>query len=321
MPNNVNSDIWLVGAGAMAIEYAKVFEKLEMPYSAIGRSEEGVQRFKAATGNNAYAGGIDTFLNQRPEVAAKAIVAVPVEFLKSTVMSLIEYGVGSILVEKPAALTIDELKEMEAKAVAANCHVYVAYNRRFFSSVQTLKTRLQAETLLSCNFEFTEWAHVIEKLDKPKEVLNHWLWANSSHVIDLAFFIAGMPDKQKSSHFIHGNLAWHPSGAIFSGAGITKNQVIYQYNANWLSAGRWRLDFSTSEGRYLLEPMETLQFQKKGTIKPEPVEIDNAVEEGLKPGLLKMVESFCNECEDLPTLEEQISLCEECDQMAGYTVH
>lgn len=41
--------------------------------------------------------------------------------------------------------------------------------------------------ITSFNFEFTEWAHVIEKLDYPREVFENWFFVNSTHVVDLAF--------------------------------------------------------------------------------------------------------------------------------------
>ena len=68
----------------------------------------------------------------------------------------------------------------------------------------------------SFNFEFTEWGHVIEKMDKPKGDLENWMYANSSHVIDLAFYLGGNP--VQINCFTSGELSWHKPAA-FAGAG------------------------------------------------------------------------------------------------------
>ena len=70
---------------------------------------------------------------------------------------------------KPVTNTIiDRTIPIETKA-----KVYIAYNRRFFSSVMEESKIIKADGgITSLHFEFTEWADRIKELSKPKEVLN-----------------------------------------------------------------------------------------------------------------------------------------------------
>ena len=95
--------------------------------------------------------------------------------------------------------------------------------------------------------------------------------ANSTHVVDLAFFLGGAPEKISS--YVGGKLDWHPNGSIFSGAGITKNNTLFSYNANWEAPGRWGVEVITNKSRLILRPLEKLQIQKIGNLDPEFVQI------------------------------------------------
>ena len=85
-------------------------------------------------------------------------------------------------------------------------------------------------------------------MDARRFYLEEWFLQNSSHVIDLAFFIGGHPTDLKS--FVSAGASWHPSGTVFSGAGVTSSNALFSYNANWDSAGRWWVEFLTKENRY-----------------------------------------------------------------------
>ena len=105
----------------------------------------------------------------------------------------------------------------------------------------------------SFNFEFTEWSHQIEKLDKPKGELEGGM-ANSTHVVDLAFFLGGVPIEMNS--YVKVALPWYSKAAAFAGAGISDKEVPFSYKANWMSAGRWSVEILTNENKYIFEPKE-----------------------------------------------------------------
>ena len=53
--------------------------------------------------------------------------------------------------------------------------------------------------LKACSFEFTEFTKKIELSDYKSIVKDKWLLANSSHVIDTAFYISDFLQKYKPS--------------------------------------------------------------------------------------------------------------------------
>lgn len=311
--------IWLIGSGQMAVDYSFVLEAQMYEYIVIGRGDSSAGKFTEKTGKDVVTGGLKTFLKERPEVPAAAIVSVGVEQLYDTTLELLRYGVKRILVEKPGALLEEEFDMLCAETSKNHCELYVAYNRRFLASVLAAKEQIEQDGgITSFNFELTEWSHIIGKLDKADVVLNNWFTANSSHVADLAFYLGGKPKELAS--FTSGGLAWHPASAIFSGAGVSETDALFSYSANWESAGRWSIEMLTSEARYIFRPMEILQVQKRGEINISKIAVDTELDDRFKPGLYKQVEAFLtNQNELLCTISEQKIQHKWFEKMAGYS--
>ena len=264
------TDIWIVGAGGIAIEYTKVLQALKKEFITIGRGHDKAVAYYEATGVKAIEGGLDSYIETNPEIPEYAIVAVNVEYLSSTTISLMKCGIKNIFCEKPGFNEPSELDEVVKVAKNTGAKVYYAYNRRFFASV------LKAE-------------EIITNTEHPAAVKKNWMTANSSHVIDLAFFEGGEPKQMNS--FSSGELSWHkPSN--FAGAGITEKGVLFNYQANWDAPGRWAVELLTSQHRIYLKPMEQLQLQDKGSVKVYPVEIDDHLDKEFKPGFYLETKAF-----------------------------
>ncbi|MFD0950032.1 Gfo/Idh/MocA family oxidoreductase [Paraperlucidibaca wandonensis] len=310
--------IWLIGSGSMSIEYSKVLDGLNKQYTVVGRGQASADTFFEATGKPVVTGGLEAFIKSSASVPEAAIISVGVYQLYDTALQLIEFGVKNILIEKPAAVSYQQVEDLCARCVAYNSNIYVAYNRRFFSSVLEAKKRIAEEGgPTSFNFELTEWAHLIEKIDKPLDVLRKWFLANSTHVADLAFFLGGKP--KMLTCFTSGSLEWHPDASIFAGAGVSQSGALFNYAANWESAGRWSVEVLTKDHRYIFRPMEQLQVQKRGQIAVNLVEVDDSLDKEYKPGLYKQVKAFLmQDCEHLCSLAEQKKQFKSFEKMAGY---
>lgn len=284
------TNIWIVGAGGIAIEYTKVLQALKKEFITIGRGHDKAVAYYEATGVKAIEGGLDSYIETNPEIPEYAIVAVNVEYLSSTTISLMKCGIKNIFCEKPGFNEPSELDEVVKVAKNTGAKVYYAYNRRFFASVLKAEEIIKEDGgLTSMNFEFTEWGHVIANTEHPAAVKKNWMTANSSHVIDLAFFEGGEPKQMNS--FSSGELSWHkPSN--FAGAGITEKGVLFNYQANWDAPGRWAVELLTSQHRIYLKPMEQLQLQDKGSVKVYPVEIDDHLDKEFKPGFYLETKAF-----------------------------
>jgi predicted dehydrogenase len=311
---------WLIGAGIMAKDYAKVLNHLNIDYRVIGRGEESARNFTNEIGKYAHSGGLDNFLKANNYVATEAIIAVNVEQLKETAIRLINVGVKKILLEKPGGINLEELVEIKKNADQNLAKVYIAYNRRFYQSIKLAKeVILKDGGISSVHFEFTEWIHTIDQNIYDSSVLNKFLVANSSHVIDTVFHLAGRP--KKINCIIKGNAVnWHPSGSIFCGSGLTVNDIPFTYHSNWGAPGRWAIEVLTSKHRIYFKPMERLAIQEMGSIKVTELEENYDLDINFKPGLYLQTKAFLEEkdTEFLCSIEEHYANFKYYEKMAGY---
>lgn len=314
MSDNLNK-VTLVGLGAMAVEYAHVLKHLNCEITAIGRSESSCKNFTEKTAIKSFAGGVT---QNKALVSDKAIVAAHVESLAEITLQLLEAGAKYILVEKPGALEAAQLLKIKQLADQKKAHVYIAYNRRFLSSTQELLKRIQAEGGLQTGyFEFTEWSHVIDKLpDSPAKQTT--FLSNSTHVLDLAFFLMGKPKSYANYSAGTKMFNWNEGPSRFVGSGVTEKNVLFSYHANWTSAGRWGVEVLTKDSRYILRPLEKLFRQPVGSVQVEEIPL-NVPEElaSFKPGFYEQTKAFLNLSKD-PTKTALVSLDEQIEMFQHY---
>jgi predicted dehydrogenase len=306
MSNNLsNKEVWVVGAGPMAIDHVRVLQHLKITPTVIGRGEASAKKFEDQTGISVERGGLRKFLNKRkPSKKTFIVIAVGSEALMPSLLEFTKLDFARILVEKPAAISIEELLENEESLRRIQDKVFVAYNRRFYDSVKKARQLITDDGgLTSMHFEFTEWSHRIEPLIKAKGVKENWFFANSTHVIDLAFYLAGMPRKLVAFHE-KGNLDWHKN-SFYSGAGITENDVVFSYEANWESAGSWSIILKTAKRKLILNPLETLKTVARGSLIIENSDLEHA-EKNLKEGLFEMHLDFLQKKNVLSNLNEHV---------------
>lgn len=312
------SEIWLIGSGEMAQEYLKVIVALKKEAVVIGRGVESARKFESETGKKVITGGLKNFLSTSSAACTHAIISTGIDSLSENAMLLIDRGVKYILVEKPAGISQNEIQQIAEFANKKNVKVCVAYNRRFYSSaIKALEIINEDGGVKSFNFEFTEWAHVIENTSYSSSVKEKMFLANSTHVVDLAFYLGGRPTQISS--FTAGSLSWHPTSSVFAGAGLSEKGALFSYQANWESAGRWSLEILTNNNRLILKPLEKLQIQKKGSIAINAIELDDTLDLEFKPGLYLQVKSFMeNDSSRLCGIEYQLKMMKIYYQIASY---
>ena len=316
------ASIWLIGSGSMALSYANTLKALGLSFSVVGRSTHSARKFKSLTGLDVVEGGLDLALTQY-EAPHTAIVAVSIEELLKNTRLLLQHNVKNILVEKPAALSAEEVFKLDQETKSMRSNVFVAYNRRFLSSVIELRKHITNDGgVSSCRFEFTEWIHRINLSDVNSAVKKKWIITNSCHVIDTVFNLIGHPIRDSLATFQYGDLEWHPSGSIFCGSGITEENIPFTYHSDWNSAGRWSIDLMTAQGKYVLSPLESLFFIKKGTVNAQEITPDDENDKEYKPGLFSMVKGFLDgHYDNLCTLSEQLLNIEAMNLIAGYSLN
>lgn len=297
---------WLIGSGSMAINYSIALQAVSAKYDVFGRGISSADVFTKSTGVHVDLSEINLSLLDKYELPRFAVVAVDIVNLFKVATSLIEIGVKNILLEKPGSTSLKELLELNDLALKANVNVFIAYNRRYYEQVEQLNEILMRDGgLINFHFEFTE--HIEKVLSRPRDtaVLNEWLIANSSHVIDLAFFIGGQPQLMDS--YVKGCLEWFNYGDTFVGAGVTKKGILFTYNSNWRGPGNWSLEFVTVKSRLKLSPMERLFYREHDSNSFNEVLINHNSDQSIKPGLVKMLEDFFFiKSSNLKTIGDQI---------------
>jgi predicted dehydrogenase len=305
----------------MAKEYLNVLYGKHDNIIVVGRSISKIESLKLEFPDAKYfSGGLDNYIKSGNKVSDVCFNCVSIENLFQTSIDLIKAGAKKILLEKPGALFQSDLVEMNDFALKFNTKLLIGYNRRFFASTTKLLELIIADGgITSINFEFTEWIHTINEKDYSLESLNKWILSNSSHVIDLVFYLIGMPNQIFCIQKGASNISWHPSGSIFLGCGVSENGIPFSYHSNWESSGRWNVEVSTVRGKYQLMPMEKIQFQERGRIGFHEIPINSENEILYKPGLFNQINSFLNnEDEFLVTLNRQLELMKIVNKIGGY---
>lgn len=303
----MEKQVFLVGTGQMAIDYLAVLDNLSYNITVIGRGVESAEKFKSITGVKPFVGGLNEYISKNGLTEnAYVIIATGTEALMSSLLVALQAGAYKVLIEKPAAISIEELLESEELLKPYSEKVFVAYNRRFYASVKEAQRMIDEDGgLKTIHFEFTEWAHKIEPLTKASGVKENWFFANSTHIVDLAFYLAGKPIDW-NTYSKAGSLKWH-SKVNFTGAGITDKGVLFSYLSNWESAGRWAVELLTEKRRIYLKPMEKISIQQKGSVALVEHAFDDSMDTQFKPGLMLQVAAFLtNRDDNLLNIKEHI---------------
>lgn len=286
-----NKEVLLIGAGPMAINHTLVLQGMNLKFIVVGRGEQSAQSFQEKTRFNVITGGIDKWLSENTVYPKYAIVAATGTQLGNVTRALIKHGIKNILLEKPGGLDNSDIKSVAENAEKFNSNVLLGYNRRFYASVLKAKEIIEEDgDVNSYYFEFTEWPHTIVPLKKDPEVKKRWVLHNSTHVIDLAFYLGGEPEEIHS--YSRGGFDWHPNGTIFTGAGISKSGALFSYHSNWDAPGRWGVEILTQKHRLIFRPLEKLKIQKLKSVAIEEIKIDDQLDIKFKPGLYRQLKAF-----------------------------
>lgn len=293
--------VTIFGLGPIGLEYTKIFMSMGFSVVPVGRSLAGCEAFEKET--SIKASTWDRFDFENIGLNNTAVVAVGEAQLGNVTEKLILAGYKDILVEKPGGSSYEDIERLAALATEKKCNVRVAYNRRFYASVLKGLEVIKADGgVRSFHFDFSEWSHKIEPLSKEAGVKERWFIHNSSHVVDLAFFMGGWPAELSS---LSGQpMTWHSAG-LFVGMGRSESGALFSYNADWVGPGRWGVEIVTAKHRLIYKPLEKLQIQELGTVAINLVETDDTLDTQFKPGFYKQVEAFLLGSSSLPTLQEQ----------------
>lgn len=305
MTTQKDCTVAIVGAGYMAREHIRAFQDIaNVKISGIiSRTKERAVALAAEFNIPHVCDSVDELYKKTN--ANLVVVTVPELSANSVIRACLEHP-WMLLVEKPAGYNLADAEDIEAAARAKNARVYVALNRRFYSSTQKVLADLKTSS-------GARFIHVQDQEDQkralqagqPKTVVDNWMYANSVHVID--YFTLFGRGKITSVEQV---VPWNPSAPWVVVAKVQFDSGdVGIYEGIWDGPGPWFACINTPEKRWEMRPLEQSAQQLAGQRKLEPVE-SHEWDQQFKPGLRLMAEKAVAAAQgvetELPTLQDSL---------------
>ena len=312
-----NKKTLIIGGGEIAKQYALALLKYDISdITIISNTGKNISAFCDENNITLLKGGFEKHL---PNVTKMDLVVVttPIPLLINATKLALDNGQDNILIEKPGSLYSDELSSLSKNY--PDQRIRIAYNRLVYPNFHKLKKLTNSEGgITSCRFTFTEWLDRIDFEKDEPEVYQRWGISNSLHVISMVFDLIGLPKEITSKQ--SGKTSWHDSGSIFTGNGISENNIPFSYHADWGSGGRWGIEIFTKVNSYFLIPLEELAVCPKYTGKIESVEFQTAFPD-IKLGIPEEIAIMLDNPPhiDLTTLEQASELNKITEKIMGYS--
>jgi predicted dehydrogenase len=243
--------IGFIGCGLIAHFHADVFKELGVNIFAVSARDNSSNLIpfaeKFGIGNR--------YTNWETMVEKESLdvlwVMASWDQMDSLLIPLIKTGIPLFL-EKPIALSSKRIHDAIDIHLQKNQYIQVGYNRRFYPIVETIKSFISTGELRSVLVEIPESIN----LNHKKLVSKLWL-VNSSHMIDLLYYIVGpMTIKYKKHKSPLGST--YTSG--FNAMLETENGVPVHLIAEWNSSNNYGITFFVDNKRIVLKPLETASF-------------------------------------------------------------
>lgn len=293
----------VIGAGYMAAEHLRAFAACP-EVQLVGIHSRSAARAEALA--EAYP-GLAVFLSiealHAHTAADLVVIAVP-ELACQQVCEQAFQHPWTLLIEKPVGHTLLEARQIEQLAVATGARAYVALNRRFYGSTLQLQQALQGidQPRLVTILDQEDAAGALAA-GQPPEVVRHWMYANSIHLID--YFSQLCRGDHCGTQVL---TPWNPAapGPVIAQLQFSSGDIGL-YQAVWNAPGPWSVAVCTPPLRAELRPIEQLSLQRAGSRQAEPQPPD-PLDQQFKPGLLRQaqaaIQAARGQATTLPSLAE-----------------
>jgi predicted dehydrogenase len=202
-----------------------------------------------------------------------------------------------IVVEKPVGLSLEQALRIEAKACEAGCPVYVALNRRMYSSTKQVMDAVKGSM-------GNRFVRIIDQENQiaarnsgqPDQVVSKWMFANSIHLIDYIRFVCrgDVTTISKMTHSLSSD-GWVMVAQIDFSSGDKALYTCY-----WNTPARWSVDISIGDRLWQLAPLESARVFTMNSLTPTEFLIDSK-DTNAKPGIIGVLEETLNLLNGLPS--------------------
>lgn len=281
--------IAVVGAGWVAKEHLKVLAARE-DFQVVGLTSRTASKAKELLSEfnlSCFYQDLTAMMSQAKPDAL--MICVTEESMFDVVAQAMSFGIP-LFIEKPAGMTAALNLKLSQMAADKGIKTMVGYNRRYYSIFRKgLGLIKEKGPLLGIAVEGHEriW-RVLETNRFSKEVLNNWIYANSTHTIDLLRFFAGDVDDVK----IFGQAVHEPQGDQFAAVFKFTNGALGTYQSHWHSPGGWRVTLFGDGITVEFKPLESGRWMGKDFVSHDivPDEIDVK----FKPGFYQQLSAFAD---------------------------
>jgi len=194
-----------------------------------------------------------------------------------------------LFIEKPAGLVPDETKTLAKLADKHGTKNLVGYNRRYYSIFhKSIELINQNSGLLGVAVEGHERFWKIVGTDMPAKIRENWIYANSTHTIDLLRLFGGEVNKINTLK----KSVKKQNGDQFVASMQFESGALGTYTSHWFSPGGWTVTLFGDGVTVNFKPLETgiwidCDF-KEHEIVPDDVDLE------FKPGFYRQMEVFIN---------------------------
>ena len=272
-----------VGSGNMAAAHARAFSDISYVdlVGVYSRTSQNAEKFKTLYRvKHTYSTIDELYHSARADIV---VVAVSELSLESLCPSLFAYP-WLILIEKPVGYNYEIASKILRLANKSGAKVYVALNRRNYSSTSALLNDLSENPLSRVVQVFDQEAPSRARSNgAPELVTKNWEYANSIHLVDFFSILCrgkliNVNNVVSTEHFVLSSITYS-SGDV----GV--------YSCHWDCPSPWAVSVTTKNQRWELRPIENLTYQKFGTREIFPIQIAEW-DKDFKPGLRKQAEEI-----------------------------
>lgn len=294
----------LVGAGYMATEHAKAFSGLP-GVALVGVSSRTRARAEQLASAYPEMSVCDSVGELYERTRADLVVVTVKELSMGAIARECFAFPWAVLLEKPAGYDLADATAILEAAKKAGSRVYVALNRRAYSSTRRALARLADNSgprfVKVMDQQDQQAARDIYK--EPPEVVRNYMYANSIHLIDY-FRVFGRGEVTG----VVPVFPWIPEkpGMVVSKIEFSSGDVGL-YEGVWNGPGPWAVSVVTPSERLEMRPLEQVSVQLRGERKVTALEIDpddSAFKPGLRYQALQALAAVRREPHDLPTLAD-----------------
>jgi predicted dehydrogenase len=305
--NNKKIKVAFIGAGFMADAHLHAFADIEN-VSLVGITSRTLIKAEVLAekyGVKHVYNSIDEMYNDTQ--ADLAVISVNELALYKICLESFKFP-WKILVEKPVGYNFEEAQLISTLALNSGVQVFIALNRRHYSSTKNVIEALKDDVgqRVVQVFDQENPAVAIEA-GTPQKVVDNWMYANSIHLIDYfnVFCRGQLTGVQNVIRLNNDSPFFLLSRLSFSSGDIGVYQAI------WEGPGPWAVTISTQLKLWELRPLEKVTKQAyRSRVKEESTidEWDITFKPGIRSQAQQAVNAVLGMDHTLPTLDDGLHL-------------